>query len=148
MATLPTSRLSRVSPGRMSAYRRGPPKPPANIVQALRTVRPRPHRPARPRYRVPRLPAALRVLAPIRDQAPAQRIKGDLSGLVIGPDYQQVLARCAVPARRVVVDAGVANVQAINDGITYRRTALDDPPAHLKKMGLRGLLGNLRRHGL
>ena len=71
-----------------------------------------------------------------------------VAGLVIAPDHQQVLARRAVLSGWVVVNAAVANVQAINDGITYRRTALDDPPAHLKKMGLRGLLGNLRRHGL
>ena len=67
---------------------------------------------------VDRLAAARRVLAPIWDQAPAQRVQRHLAGLVIAPDYQQLLAGRGVPARRIIVHAAVAHVHAIDDGIT------------------------------
>src|SRR5262245_32916955 len=79
---------------------------------------------------VDRLPAALRITAPIRDQAPPQRIERYFAGLVIAADDQQVLARRAVPPRRMVVHAAVAHVHAIDDGIAKRPAALDDPPTH------------------
>src|SRR5262249_11820717 len=79
---------------------------------------------------VDRLAAALGITAPIRDQAPTQRIERDLAGLVIAADDQQVLARRAVPPRRIVVHAAVAHVHAIDDGIPKRSAALDDPPTH------------------
>src|SRR5262249_39516976 len=76
------------------------------------------------------LSAASRVLAPIRDQAPAQRVERYLSGLVIAADDEQFLAGRAIPSRRIVVETTVAYVHAIDDGIAKRRAALDDPPAH------------------
>src|SRR5262249_28632376 len=79
---------------------------------------------------VDRLSAALRITAPVRDQAPTQRIERYLAGLVIAADDQQVLARRAVLPRRIVVHAAVAHVHAIDDGIAKRTAALDDPPAH------------------
>jgi hypothetical protein len=79
---------------------------------------------------VDRLSAALGITAPIRDQAPPQRIERYLAGPVIAADDQQVLARRAVPPRRIVVHAAVAHVHAIDDGIAKRSAALDDPPAH------------------
>jgi hypothetical protein len=79
--------------------------------------------------------AALRVLAPVRDQTPAQRVKRQLARVVVAPDHKQLLARRAVPARRVFVKAAVANVQAINDGKAKRRAALDDPFAHATPYG-------------
>src|SRR6266404_3883331 len=79
---------------------------------------------------VDRLAAALRIIAPIRDQAPTQRVERYLAGLVIAADDQQVLAGRGVPARRIIVDAAVAHVHAIDDGIPKRSAALDDPPAH------------------
>ena len=36
----------------------------------------------------------------------------------------------AVPPRRIVVDAAIADVHPVHDRIAYRRAALDDPPAH------------------
>src|SRR5260370_126451 len=46
---------------------------------------------------VDRLAAALRIIAPIRDQAPTQRVERYLAGLVIAADDQQVLAGRGVP---------------------------------------------------
>ena len=48
-------------------------------------------------------------------------------------DVQPMTAEQAamlIPARRVVVEAAVAHVQAIDDSEAKRRAALDDPPAH------------------
>jgi hypothetical protein len=47
-------------------------------------------------FRVDRLAAALRVLTPIRDQPPAQRIERHLAGVVIAPDDQQFLTKLVV----------------------------------------------------
>ena len=41
-----------------------------------------------------------------------------------------VLAGCSVPPGRIIVHAAVAHVHAIDDGITKRSAALDDPPTH------------------
>ena len=57
---------------------------------------------------------------------------------MIAPDNQQVLARRAVPAGRIIVHAAVAHVHAIDDGKAYRRAALDYSPAH------EGNVGNLK----
>ena len=78
---------------------------------------------------IDRLAAALGVIAPIRDQAPPQRIERYFTGGMIAPDHQQILARRAVPTRRIVVQA-LAHAHAINDGIAKRPAALDDPPTH------------------
>ena len=64
---------------------------------------------------------ALRVLAPIRDKTPAQRLEGHLAGRRITPDHQQILARRGVPPRRIIVHAAVAHVHAVDNGITYGR---------------------------
>jgi hypothetical protein len=76
------------------------------------------------------LAAALRIFAPIRDKAPTQRVERYLAGLVLAADDQQALARRGVPPWRIVVDAAVSHVHAIDDGIPKRLAALDDPPAH------------------
>jgi len=49
---------------------------------------------------------------------------------MIAADDQQLLARSGVPARRIIVQAAVAHVHAIDDGIAKRSAALDDPPTH------------------
>jgi hypothetical protein len=49
---------------------------------------------------------------------------------VIAPDDQQILARGGIPAGRVIVHAAVANIHAIDDGITKWSAALDNSPAH------------------
>ena len=56
-----------------------------------------------------------------------------MAGLVIAPDYQEVLAGGGVPTRRVVVDAAVAGVDALNKAVAQWAAALDDPPAHDRK---------------
>ena len=93
-------------------------------------------------FGVDRLAATLRVLAPIRDEAPAQRIERYFAGLVVAPDHQQVLARRAVPPRRIVVHAAIANVHPVHDRVAYRRAALDDPPAHNSYMVTGSAVGN------
>jgi hypothetical protein len=76
------------------------------------------------------LAPAGRVLASVGNKSPTQRIEGDLAGLVIAPDDQQLLARRGVPAGRIIVDAAVPHVHAIDDGITNWPAALDDSPTH------------------
>jgi hypothetical protein len=76
------------------------------------------------------LTATFRILTPVRNEAPPERVERELAGLVITPDHQEALAWRAVPARRLVVDVAVADVHPVHDAIPYRRAALDDPPAH------------------
>jgi hypothetical protein len=49
---------------------------------------------------------------------------------MIAPDDEQFLARRGVPAGRIIMDAAVAHVYAIDEGITKRPAALDNTPAH------------------
>jgi len=49
---------------------------------------------------------------------------------VIAADDEQFLAGRSVPPGRIIVHATVAHVHAIDDGITKRSAALDDPPTH------------------
>src|SRR5262249_31263325 len=79
---------------------------------------------------VDRLAATRRVLAPIRDQTPAKRIERDFTILMIAADDEQLLAWRSVPSWRINLHATVAHVHAIDDGITKRSAALDDPPTH------------------
>src|SRR5262249_4651163 len=81
-------------------------------------------------FGVDRLSAASGVPAPIRDQAPPQRIEQYLSGLVIAADDEQFLAGRAIPSLRIVAETTVTHVHAIDDGIAKQSAALDDPPAH------------------
>ena len=81
---------------------------------------------------VDRLAPARGVFAPIGNEAPAQRVERHFTGLVISSDHQQVLARRGIPSGWIVVNAAIAHVYAINDGIPKRTAALDDPPAHAR----------------
>ena len=71
-----------------------------------------------------------RILAPVGNETPAQRVERDLAGLMIAPDDQELLARCGIPPRRIVVDAAVVHVEPLDDAVAYRPAALDDPPTH------------------
>ena len=82
-----------------------------------------------------RLASTPRVLAPVGDKSPTQRVERDFAGLVIAADDQQVLARRGVPSGRIIVHAAVAHVHAINDGIAKRSTTLDHSPAHAVNVG-------------
>src|SRR6266404_9693003 len=79
---------------------------------------------------IDRLTATCRVFAPIRNEAPAQRVERHLAGLMIAADDEQFLAGRGVPPGRIIVHATVAHVHAIDDGIPKRSAALNDPPAH------------------
>src|SRR5262249_35740200 len=79
---------------------------------------------------VDRLSTTHWVLAPIRDQAPAQWVERYLAGLVIAADHHQFLARRAIPPGWIIVHVTVADVHAINDGIPKWPAALDNSPAH------------------
>ena len=81
-------------------------------------------------FGVDRLASAFRIQAPVGNEAPPQRVKRDLAGLMIAPNDKELLARCGIPAGRIVVDAAVVHVEALDDAITYRSAALDDPPTH------------------
>ena len=61
---------------------------------------------------------------------------------MVAANYQQVLAWRGVPSRWVVVNAAVAHVQAIDDGVAYRRAALDDPPTHTAYVMTGAAVGN------
>src|SRR6478672_6368880 len=62
----------------------------------------------------PQSPVRLtRILTPVRNEAPPERVERELAGLVITPDHQEVLAWRAVPARRIVVDAAITDVHSV-----------------------------------
>src|SRR5205823_10320429 len=54
---------------------------------------------------VDQLAATRRVLTPIRDQTPAERIERDFAGLMIAADDEQLLAWRSIPAGRIIVHA-------------------------------------------
>jgi hypothetical protein len=68
---------------------------------------------------------------PLWNESPAQWVERHFASVVIAADYQQILARRGVPTRRIVMDAAVARVQALDDGEAHRSAALDDPPTHV-----------------
>jgi hypothetical protein len=65
-----------------------------------------------------------------RESDPAQPIERDLSGLMVPPDHEQFLARRAVPVGRLIVDAGIADIETFDDAVAQWPAALDYPPAH------------------
>jgi hypothetical protein len=65
-----------------------------------------------------------------------------LAGLKIAPDHQQVLARRTIPAGRIIVQAAVAHIHAIDNGIPYRCAALDHSPAHGRYVAIEALPDN------
>ncbi len=67
---------------------------------------------------IDRLTAGSRVFGPMRNQTPSQRVERYRAGLMIASDYQQLLARRGVPARRIIVRAAVAGIHAIDNGVT------------------------------
>ena len=73
----------------------------------------------------------LRVLTPIGNKSPTQRVKGNRADLMVASDDQEVLARRGVPTRWIVVRTAVAHVHAFDNAVTQRAAALDYPSAHL-----------------
>ena len=59
----------------------------------------------------------VRVLAPVWDKAPAQRVEGHYASFVIAPDYQQVLARRGIPPERIVMRTALADIHSFDDAI-------------------------------
>ena len=57
-----------------------------------------------------RLTSALRVLAPVRNEAPLQQIERALARRLVLPDDENFLRRCAVPAARIVREAAVTSL--------------------------------------
>jgi hypothetical protein len=55
-----------------------------------------------------------------RFETPAERIERYLAGPMIAADDEQLLARSAIPPRRLVVHAVIADVQAVDDGVAER----------------------------
>ena len=85
---------------------------------------------------VDRLSPSGRVRTPMRNEAPLERIERHFAGLVIAPDDKQLLARRGIPARRIVVDAAVTHVHAVDNGITKRSAALNYPATHDRDVGI------------
>ena len=59
-------------------------------------------------------------------EAPAERVERHFAGPAVAADDEQLLARRSVPSRRIAVDATVAHIQAVDDGVPKRAAALDD----------------------
>jgi hypothetical protein len=93
--------------------------------------------PYRLAFGIDRLTPTRRVVAPIWDQPPAQRIERDFTGLVITANDEQFLAWRGIPPRRIIMHATIAHIHAIDDRIPKRPAALDDSPAHDRKVGIR-----------
>ena len=94
-------------------------------------------------FGVDRLAPAFRILRPIGNETPAQRVERYDTGLMIAPDHQQVLAGGAVPTWRIVVRAAVAHVHAFKNGISQRSAALNHSAAHARYV----VLHSIRVHG-
>ena len=74
--------------------------------------------------------STLRVLAPIRDQAPLEQVERALARLVVLANDQKLLARRSVVARADVVRPPVGNSKTIDDSEAKRFGALDDAATH------------------
>src|SRR5262249_14453336 len=103
-------------------------------------------------FGVDRLTATCLVIAPVRDQAPTQRVERHISSLVIAADDQQFLAGRGVPPPWLVVHTAIPHVDAIDAGIAQRPAALDDPPSHVRgrlpsTMHERGKTGGIQCSG-
>jgi hypothetical protein len=81
-------------------------------------------------FGIDRLTPTRRVVAPIRNQAPAQRIERHFTGLVITANDEQFLAWRCIPPGRIIVHTAVPHAHAIDDGISKRPATLDDSPTH------------------
>jgi hypothetical protein len=81
------------------------------------------------RYRTCTHPVAtFRILAPVGNETPPQRVERYLASLMIAPDHKEVIAWRGIPPGWIIVNAAIAHVDAIDDAIAYRTAALDDPP--------------------
>ena len=63
------------------------------------------------------LRTAFRVLAPVGNETPAQRVERALAGLMVAPDDKELLARCGIPAGWIIVDAVIMHVETLDDAI-------------------------------
>src|SRR5262249_17813386 len=86
-----------------------------SIPMAFQASRPLPRGPRR-RFGVDRLAPAFWVSAPVRDQPPLQKVQRPLSGLMVLPNDQQLLAGRGVVPPRCVRQAAVPDVETIDDG--------------------------------
>jgi hypothetical protein len=55
---------------------------------------------------------------------------------MVATNDEQFLARRRVPARRLIGNATITHIHAIDEGIMKRPAALDDPPAHRADIGI------------
>ena len=76
-----------------------------------------------------------RVLAPIGNEAPPQRVERYFASVMIAPDDEQLLTGRSVPAGRIIADAAIPYIQAMNDGISRRSAALNYTSAHGAQYG-------------
>src|SRR5262249_4001338 len=84
---------------------------------------------ARRSFSPSRAASTLGVMAPSRDQAPLQEVQRPLSGSVVLPDHEKILARGGVvPARDV---GAVPHIESVDDREVERPGGLNDTTAHL-----------------
>src|SRR5215211_1977026 len=81
---------------------------------------------------VDRLSSALWIFAPVWNEAPFQEVERALAGLRVLPDDEQILARASVPAARVIVEPGIADIQSVHERVLDWALGLDDASAHAR----------------
>jgi hypothetical protein len=84
---------------------------------------------------IDRFASAGRVRAPIRDKAPPRRVERYFASVMIAPDDEQLLTGRSVLAGRIIADAAIPYIQAMNDGISRRSAALNYTSAHGAQYG-------------
>jgi hypothetical protein len=85
---------------------------------------------------IDRLSPALRVLAPVGNEPPLEKVERAFPRLGILSDYEQFLARAAVPSTRIIVQPGVADIQSVHEGVIHRPFGLNDATTHDPDMGI------------
>ena len=85
---------------------------------------------------IDRLSPALRVLAPVGNEPPLEKVERAFSRLRILSDHEQFLARAAVPSTRIIVQPGVADIQSVHEGVIHRPFGLNDTSTHDPDMGV------------
>jgi hypothetical protein len=65
-----------------------------------------------------------------------KRVERQFASVMIAPDDEQLLTRRSVPAGRIIADAAIPYIQAVNDGISKRPAALNYTSAHGSNIGV------------
>jgi hypothetical protein len=66
----------------------------------------------------------------MRDQGPLDQVEGALTGPMVLPNNQQLLARRSIVARRDIAHAAIADIEPFDNGEAERPRILDDTTTH------------------